>query len=154
MAKKFNKVKKNSIQNSYLFIENTSKIPAKEIIYKSQLWCGVLYILYFFVLFFFGELILNIYNKDFISFNNYLVFYSFFMIFNQFFGVSDYLMSLIRKDFFAIVFKLLSLVTLILFSTIAYIYQSVEIFLVSIVLSVLIKNILSYTFHLRYVFKN
>ena len=68
-------------------IKSQEQSQAKETIYKSQLWCGVLYILYFFVLFFFGELILNIYNKDFISFNNYLVFYSFLMIFNQFFGV-------------------------------------------------------------------
>lgn len=135
-------------------IKSQEQAQAIETIYKSQLWCLGLYALYFFVIFFFGELILSIYNKDFVSFNNYLVFYSFFMIFNQFFGVSDYLMSLIRKDFFAIIFKFLSLMTLILFSALAYIYQSVEIFLISIVLSVFIKNVLAYVFHLKYVFKN
>jgi hypothetical protein len=117
---------------------------AKKTLYNSQVWSFGLYIIYFSLLYFFGISILEFYGKEFVSFYNYLVLYSFLMILNQFFGVSDYLMSLIRKDLYSIAFKCLSLGTLVIFAKIAYDHDSIEIFLLSIAMSAVVKSSLSY----------
>ncbi len=127
---------------------------AKKKLYESQLWTGFLYFLYFLILYFFGKIILNVYNADFVQYYNYLALYSSLMIINQFFGVSDYLMSVIRKDKIAILFKFLSIVLLILFSYFAYNKESVEVFIFAIFISIFSKNLLSYIYYFKYVFKN
>ena len=127
---------------------------AKKKLYESQLWTGCLYMIYFLILYFFGEKILGIYNSSFVQFFNYLFLYSSLMIINQLFGVSDYLMSVIRQDKSAILFKFTSLIVLLLLSYISYSQKSVEIFIFAIFSSVFIKNLLSYSYYFKYAFKN
>lgn len=110
--------------------------------------------IYFLILYFFGEKILGIYNSSFVQFFNYLFLYSSLMIINQLFGVSDYLMSVIRQDKSAILFKFTSLIVLLLLSYISYSQKSVEIFIFAIFSSVFIKNLLSYSYYFKYAFKN
>jgi len=130
-------------------IKNNQIREAKNILFSSQLWTGFLYLGYFTILYFFGESILSVYNSEFVIYNNYLLFYGALMIFSQFLGVSDYLMSLIRKDKLAIIFKLISLVGLLLLAYVSFKNNSVKIFLMAIFISNFLKNIISYIFHLK-----
>lgn len=127
---------------------------AKKKLYESQLWTGCLYTIYFLILYFFGEKILGIYNSNFVQFYSYLFLYSSLMIINQLFGVSDYLMSVIRQDKSAILFKFASLTVLLLLSYISFNQKSVEIFIFAVFSSVFIKNLLSYSYYFKYAFKN
>ena len=124
---------------------------AKKMLIYSQLLSGSIYLLYFTLLFIFGEYILKIYNSEYVQYYNYLIFYSSLMIINQFFGISDYLISLIRKDSYAILLKILSLFVLLLFAFIANQFSSLHWFFLSIFFSVFVKNLFSYIFHLKYV---
>ena len=124
---------------------------AKKTMIYSQLLSGFIYILYFILLFILGEYLLKVYNPDYVKYYPYLVFYSSLMIINQFFGVSDYLMSLIRKDSYAILFKTASIATLFLFAFIANRLDSVQWFLFAGFFSIFVKNLLSYIFHLKYI---
>ena len=116
----------------------------------SQLLSGFIYTFYFILLFILGEYILKVYNPDYVKYYPYLVFYSSIMIINQFFGISDYLMSLIRKDSYAILFKVASIIMLFLVAFIANRLDSVHWFLFAGFLSIFVKNLLSYIFHLKY----
>jgi len=132
-------------------LKKRNMFSAKKMLIYSQLLSGTIYLLYFILLFIFGEYILKIYNSEYIQYYNYLIFYSSLMIINQFFGVSDYLISLIRKDSYAILLKILSLFILLLFAFIANQFSSVHWFFLSVFFSVFVKNLFSYIFHLKYV---
>ena len=108
----------------------------------------------FFNFILFWEKILGIYNSNFVQFYSYLFLYSSLMIINQLFGVSDYLMSVIRQDKSAILFKFASLTVLLLLSYISFNQKSVEIFIFAVFSSVFIKNLLSYSYYFKYAFKN
>ena len=123
---------------------------AKKTMIYSQLLSGFIYTFYFILLFILGEYILKVYNPDYVKYYPYLVFYSSIMIINQFFGISDYLMSLIRKDSYAILFKVASIIMLFLVAFIANRLDSVHWFLFAGFLSIFVKNLLSYIFHLKY----
>ena len=124
---------------------------AKKTMIYSQLLSGSIYVLYFMLLFILGEYVLKVYNPDYVQYYPYLIFYSSIMIINQFFGVSDYLMSLIRKDSYAVLFKAVSIVMLLLVTFIADRLDSVQWFLFAGFFSIFVKNLLSYIFHLKYI---